>query len=96
MGFLPAQIDLLVFRFEMKRTSFPVPEDASVSSKRKTRSDRSVDLLNCSDLQALREFSKGIPKVAVIGSFAGLDREQPALLQNFSAVEYKDKDRRVS
>ena len=79
----------------MKRTSFPVPEDASVSSKRKTRSDRPVDLLNRNDLQALREFSEGIPKVAVMGSFAGLDREQPALLQNFTAVEYKDKDRQV-
>ena len=45
----------------MKRTSFPVPEDASVSSKRKTRSDRSVDLLNRSDLQALREF-RGDPE----------------------------------
>ena len=67
-----------------------------VAPKRKSRSSRAGDVAGQNDLHALREFAENFPRNASLSSLENLDREEPALLRGLSAVEYKDKDRKVS
>ena len=74
----------------MKRNVEP---SSSSASKRKTRS---VAVDSLSELHSVAEFTKSLPQVMNLASYDGLNREEPALLRDFVAVEYTDKNRRVS
>ena len=63
------------------------------SSKRRTRS---VGVTGQPDIHAVGEFVKDVPQVMCLDSLEGLDRERPALLRQFIAVEYRNKNYRVS
>ena len=65
-------------------------------SKRKTRSNPYVDSGGQVDLHSVGEYAKRLPQIAVLDSLDGLDREVPAIIRKFVAVEYKDKGKRVS
>ena len=63
------------------------------SSKRRTRS---VGVTGQPDIHAVGEFVKDVPQVMCLDSLEGLGRERPALLRQFIAVEYRNKNYRVS
>ena len=74
----------------MKRNVEP---SSSSASKRKTRS---VAVDSLSELHSVAEFTKSLPQVMNLASYDGLNGQEPALLRDFVAVEYTDKNRRVS
>ena len=82
------------FQFSMKRNNelFPLVG----RSKRKTRSNPDVGSEGQVDMHSIGEYAKGLPQIAMLNSLDGLDREVPALIRQFVAVEYKDKEKRVS
>ena len=74
----------------MKRNVEP---SSTPASNRKTRSFAGEGR---SELHSVAEFTKSLPQVVNLSFYDSINREEPALLLEFVAVEYVDKKRRVS
>ena len=48
------------------------------------------------DLHSVAELMKHLPQATSLDGFDGFNREEPAVLRKFVAVEYKDTHRRIS